>query len=780
MQSRKTAEKGWFVIHNVLGAIVLSCALSYAGSLGAGQAPVAANIQPADSLSVIIQTEQSTDTLVAGIEQIGGKVRTKYRNIKAVATTVPANQLAALSALPGVTRVARDILVSLPEEDPNLKSAHPFLGAIPADVNIQVRPLTLPLNTKALPQGYINYVYTGAASTWPETGAGEGSIVAVIDTGVARNTAVAHAVIGSPGLPDGYNAVDDGVTATYQGNNPHGTWVAGVIAGLCQVTFPEGHPFGIAIETYLGLDPTEGIPMLGQAPGAKIYPVKVFDKDSTGGTSVSYILDGMDHVITLKKTGALDIDIVNMSLGWFEVWDGHSMADQLVDEMTKAGILVVVAAGNSGPTCLTVGTPASAFSALAVGGLDYAPSSRVLYEVLGLLYGPGPGQGMISRPTDEVRVSTFSSRGPLHDGRLGPRICALASFNTCLDPYDSFWFLTGTSLASPTVAGAAALLNSYWEKTGRETDPPALMAALLRGANPQLVGAPWQNPVDQGYGALDVPAALKCLRSGNTKLPSLGNPSDKLRANVLGKAVPGKSETWVSEQRTLLPSESWETVIEVFPWTSKISFEFSNISAPANSAYATQPNQFVFQVIDPSLWNLYASTIPPEGGESISVEMDDGLWSAWAWGSYIPLWYHPMQQGGLVRISAYAAEFNESPASAKLRVTRENFRVPPENRIASGLLKQNEVRYYEVQIPEGIASATFQLNFHRDWAKIPTSNIDLYLLNAASEIVSYDAATLSVPERATLSNPEPGTYYVLIVGATVDKPDEFEVFLTLE
>jgi len=49
------------------------------------------------------------------------------------------------------------------------------------------------------PEGYANFLYTGAALTWSETLMGDGSVVAVVDTGVTPNVFLAHAVIGAPG-----------------------------------------------------------------------------------------------------------------------------------------------------------------------------------------------------------------------------------------------------------------------------------------------------------------------------------------------------------------------------------------------------------------------------------------------------------------------------------------------------------------------------------------------------------------------------------------------------
>jgi hypothetical protein len=106
---------------------------------------------------------------------------------------------------------------------------------------------------------------------------------------------------------------------------------------------------------------------------------------------------------------------------------------------------------------------------------------------------------MVMRPTDEVRVANFSSRGPLRTGHLGLDIVALGLWNFQEGPDGQFYWTGGTSFSAPTVSGATALLNAWKEaRTGRDTGVYNLRAALLLGANPDVVGESWQAPVDQG------------------------------------------------------------------------------------------------------------------------------------------------------------------------------------------------------------------------------------------------------------------------------------------
>jgi subtilisin family serine protease len=131
-------------------------------------------------------------------------------------------------------------------------------------------------------------------------------------------------------------------------------------------------PLYQAIAAYLPF-PADFVPIFGQAPSAKIYPVKVFDVNGED-TPTSVILKGLDHILTLKKKDLLDIDVVNLSFGGPTVYDGRGAFDRFVREMTMARMLVVASAGNGGPILNSIGTPGSAVHSIAVGALDYAIS----------------------------------------------------------------------------------------------------------------------------------------------------------------------------------------------------------------------------------------------------------------------------------------------------------------------------------------------------------------------------------------------------------------------
>ncbi|GGT42518.1 peptidase [Streptomyces chromofuscus] len=285
---------------------------------------------------------------------------------------------------------------------------------------------------------------TGAPSAWAKGLDGKGVKVAVLDTGY------------DPHHPDLKNKVgaqrnftwDEGITDL----NGHGTHVASTVAGS-----------GAA----------SGGRYKGVAPGAELLVGKVLDSGGTG--DISWILEGMEWAV------AQDADIVSMSLGIGGASDGSDPLSQAVETLSAdGGPLFVVAAGNDGAP-RTIGSPAAAPSALTVGSV-----------------------------TKDGTMSSFSSRGPaVTDGGVKPEITAPGSAITAaraagtLDPAadsESYATISGTSMATPHVSGAAAILK------GRHPDWDArrLKAALVATADP----VPGAGVYEQGAGSVDIPGAL--------------------------------------------------------------------------------------------------------------------------------------------------------------------------------------------------------------------------------------------------------------------------------
>ncbi|WP_392673569.1 S8 family serine peptidase [Streptomyces sp. LN785] len=284
----------------------------------------------------------------------------------------------------------------------------------------------------------------GAPEAWAKGYDGKGAKVAILDTGVDLTNADVKDRVGAsmsfvPGVP-----VDDG--------HGHGTHVASTIAGS---------------------GANSGGKYKGVAPGADLLIGKVLGNDGSG--EYSWIMAGMEWA---AEQGA---DVVSMSLGG-PATPGGDVMTQAVDRLSaSSGTLFVIAAGNAGPGASTLGSPGTADSALTVGAVD---KSDVL--------------------------ASFSSRGPrLGDSAIKPEItapgvnimAARAAGTTMGTPVSEFYTTaSGTSMATPHVAGAAAILaQRHPDWTGQRIKEALTTHARI---------APGSSVYEQGDGRVDIPAAL--------------------------------------------------------------------------------------------------------------------------------------------------------------------------------------------------------------------------------------------------------------------------------
>ena len=285
----------------------------------------------------------------------------------------------------------------------------------------------------------------GAPAAWEAGYTGAGTTVAVLDTGIdTKHPDLSDAVSGE----QDFTASESGTTDMYG----HGTHVASIITGS-----------GAA----------DGGKYRGVAPDAKLLNGKVLGDDGYG--QESWVISGMEWAAT---SGA---DVISMSLGSQDSSDGTDPMSQAVNRLTEeTGALFVIAAGNSGPTAESIGSPAAADAALTVGAVDR-----------------------------EDQLAEFSSRGPrVGDGAIKPEItapgvdivAARGNKSEIGDPVgDSYMKLSGTSMATPHVAGAAAIV------AGQHPDWAATqLKSSLVGSAKSTEGV----EVDaQGAGRVDVAAA---------------------------------------------------------------------------------------------------------------------------------------------------------------------------------------------------------------------------------------------------------------------------------
>ncbi|WP_026691136.1 S8 family peptidase [Alteribacter aurantiacus] len=218
---------------------------------------------------------------------------------------------------------------------------------------------------------------------------GQGVRVAVLDTGIDAN----HSDLNVYGGHSVFSNWPE--SSPYYDGDGHGTHVAGTVAAL-----------------------NNSIGVLGVAPSARLYAVKVLD--SNGNGSYSGIAQGIEWSV---NNG---MDIINMSLGGSQ---HSSILQAYSDYAYNQGVLLVAAAGNSGNASGTgdsVNFPAKYNSVMAVAAVDW----------------------------NNNRAS-FSSTGPTVE-IAAPGVNIQSTF-----PGNTYRSLNGTSMASPHVAGVAALLMHY-------------------------------------------------------------------------------------------------------------------------------------------------------------------------------------------------------------------------------------------------------------------------------------------------------------------------------
>jgi subtilisin family serine protease len=292
-------------------------------------------------------------------------------------------------------------------------------------------------------------VDTGADFSHPDL---RGRLVAVPGSDLTRNTAAK--------CP--FQRVEAGARrslAIARDNNGHGTHVAGIVAAATR------NRKGIA----------------GVAPAARVLPVKVLDR--TGSGTDRAVARGICFAVRNSAK------VINMSLGHDPISSviisGRGTDTNLAVAFAHArGVAVIIAAGNeSFPAC---DFPASHAKALCVGAVDRR-GLRARYSNFGVAIGvvaPGGVGGLTPCGDDEDIWSTIWPRGENDCGR------------------DGYEALAGTSMATPHVAGVAALVAARFPR--RAT--PAFVYARLKSTADDL-GVPGVDPF-HGYGRVNAQRAV--------------------------------------------------------------------------------------------------------------------------------------------------------------------------------------------------------------------------------------------------------------------------------
>ena len=709
---------------------------------------------------VVVQCQSTCDEVAQEINQLGGKVTLSYRNVPAIAATLSTEQLNTLKASSTVKGLTKDIKIRkpIPQQMAHLKRTY---RALPLPV------ATLATNTISgkHPSDYaFNNELIGVTPLHAQGKFGDGSIVAVIDTGIANVDAIDGSVIG------GENFIDQEgePSATSTANDPHGTMVSTMIAGHAAFLFPNDDDLVQSLlqhspASVLPYDDTySAVPMIGTAPAAGLYALKVFAANNDG-TDSSIVIAAMDRVLTLKKNfldgvattpisgdgsennpyvyDALDINVVNMSLGGPTTIPGNDLGDLLANKMVELGITVVTAAGNEGPAALTVSSPATATGALSVGASGSATHERIFYDLL-----DGLGQGDLTRFSDETQVAYFSSRGPTPYGSRGVEVMSNGVANYVQGSDGDIYFVFGTSFSSPAVAGAAALLHSMVP----DAKATQIRHALIDNADITKIGDN-ASSIDQGNGVINVANAYALL-STTTVDDSLPPPPDlNNRPEAVAETLEHAGYTVIDlEDRRryqqpfdLAPGQSMHLLIDSEADTDTITLQISRIEPQLPSE---QQNTLYGDRL-----RVVALDAPTTMADFLVEEIINK-----------PTSYRLSRpQTGIVRVALSGHRMNAGRIKGVIRLSSKKRDVP--RTTISRRIENGQQDVYTLHVDKKISRLDFQLMWQYGWAYTPTMDIDLILVDPNGEPV-FDGATLRMPEQVSIDNPTPGDWLVIVDG----------------
>jgi serine protease AprX len=442
-------------------------------------APIHATQTSGVQQSFIVQG-LSTEAVARLVERYGGAVTSHLNVINAVGALLTPEMAQSLRAAPGVKAVVPNAAVRLvsdgPEDDDDDDEEEGGPG--------RQTPAT----------DYPDVV--GADLVWQNGVTGRGVTVAVVDTGLAPHRGLVRGIDGRRQRIIGWADFVDG-RRKLRDPNGHGTHVAGIIAN-----------------SQLGADGEWN----GVAPGVNLVSVRVLDE--TGFGTYQHVIQGIQWVIARKDR--LNIRVMNLSL--VSPVQSPYWADPLNQAVMQAwanGIVVVAAAGNTGPGAMSIGVPGNNPYAITVGAFTdhYTPTDW-----------------------DDDYITPFSAAGPTLDAFVKPDVIApgahivstmlpnsyLARHHQANQVSNQYFSMAGTSQATAVTSGIAALMLSNNSALTPDQVKYRLMYTALPWVDPATTEAGysvWQ----QGAGRVNAPDAVMA-----NDISGLANRGLDIQADIAG------------------------------------------------------------------------------------------------------------------------------------------------------------------------------------------------------------------------------------------------------
>ena len=391
-----------------------------------------------------------------------------------------------------------------------------------------------------------------APAVWAMGYQGTGIGVAVIDSGISNLSDLAALTTGSRiTYSQGFVSTQPGDANDHYG---HGTHVAGLIGG--NGASSTGKKF---FHTFLGI-----------APNVNLINLRVLDSNGQGSDTA--VIQAIETAISLKAT--YNIRVINLSLGR-PIFESYTLDPlcQAVEQAWKAGIVVVVAAGNNGRDLAlntegygTIEAPGNDPYAITVGAVRTNGTAAPSDDAMASYSSKGPS--FIDQVAKPDLVAPGNLVTSLYNGVTALQK-ANPTFYTPLGFYQSignsgmasndYMPLSGTSMATGVTSGAVALLLN----ASPSLTPDAVKALLMRDANKSILPATstvtangvvytaHNDVFTVGAGYLDIAAAVKdakanAVPSGDTKSPiAVYNPDTKATHFVIDKtALWGATVLW--------------------------------------------------------------------------------------------------------------------------------------------------------------------------------------------------------------------------------------------